>query len=56
MTRSETENLISVKRALAQKYERLARASSSKPAQKKMLRRAKSYAIQARNLSHATKP
>ena len=48
MTRKcELENLVKVKRSLADKYIRLARARKSKPWQARLYRRAETYRQQA---------
>jgi hypothetical protein len=52
MTRkAETENLIRVKTALAEKYERMARTRNSKPRRDNLLRVAKRHRDQAANVA-----
>lgn len=46
---SETQNIIQVKTALADKYERLARRRRSKPARATLLRHAERFRSQAAN-------
>ncbi len=53
--RSKIENLIKVKTELAEKYERFAANSNSKPARAKAQIRAKSFRQQATNLSFMLK-
>jgi hypothetical protein len=54
MTRkSKTENLVQVKTALAEKYERLARTRNSKPRRENLLRVARRYRDQAANVANA---
>lgn len=50
-SRSKIENLLQVKTQLAEKWERFAANSNSKPARVKAMRRAKSYRQQVANLS-----
>jgi hypothetical protein len=47
--KSQTKNIVEVKTALAEKYERLARARRSKPAQARLLRHAERFRSQAAN-------
>jgi hypothetical protein len=47
--KSQRENIVRVKTALADKYERLARARSSKPAKLNLLRHSKRFRDQAEN-------
>ena len=50
MTRKSTAaNLVRVKSAMADKYERLARTRKSKPAKARLLRRAEQHRVQAAN-------
>jgi len=50
MTRkSQTKNVVDVKTALADKYERLARTRRSKPARARLLRHAERFRSQAAN-------
>lgn len=52
MTRkSEMENLVRVKTALADKYQRLAATRNSKPRRENLLRTAKRYRDQAANVA-----
>jgi len=53
--RTEIENLLNVKTALAEKYERLARQRSSKPLKKRLFRQAEAYRQQAADLSEKLK-
>jgi hypothetical protein len=46
---SQSQNLIEVKTALANKYERLARTRRSKPARQRLLRHAERFRSQAGN-------
>jgi len=46
---SHSKNLVEVKTALAEKYERLARVRSSKPAKQRLLRHAERFRSQAAN-------
>ncbi|MCA9123555.1 MAG: hypothetical protein H6822_19130 [Planctomycetaceae bacterium] len=50
-TTSEIENLVKVKRSLADKYIRLARARKSKPAKLRLYRHAEHFRQQATTLS-----
>jgi hypothetical protein len=45
--KSELNNIVEVKTALADKYERLARARQSKPGKARLLRRAERFRAQA---------
>jgi hypothetical protein len=47
--KSQTKNIIEVKTALADKYERLARTRGSKPAKARLLRHAERFRSQAAN-------
>lgn len=47
--KSENKNIIEVKTALADKYERLARTRKSKPAKATLLRHSKRFRSQAAN-------
>ena len=47
--KSYAENLVNVKSALADKYERLARMRRSKPARERLLRHAERFRSQAAN-------
>ncbi len=49
--KSQSENLVKVKTALADKYERLARRRRSKPARERLLRHAERFRSQAANVS-----
>jgi hypothetical protein len=46
---AQAENIVQVKTALADKYERLARTRRSKPARARLLRRAERFRSQAAN-------
>jgi len=48
---TETAKLIQTKKALAEKYERLAKASKSRPKQKTLLRHAEHYRRQVADLA-----
>jgi hypothetical protein len=48
---SQKKNKVEVKAALADKYDRLARVRSSKPAKKRLQRHAERFRSQAANLS-----
>ena len=52
---STTENLIKVKTALAEKYERLARIAGSVPKRKQFANRAVAYRRQLAQLSHTSR-
>lgn len=52
---STTENLIKVKTALAEKYERLARIAGSVPKRKQFANRAVAYRRQVAQLSHTSR-
>jgi hypothetical protein len=47
----QTENIVKVKTALAEKYERLARTRSSKPGKKTLLHHANRFRSQAANIA-----
>jgi hypothetical protein len=47
--KSQVENMVQVKTALAEKYERLARDRSSKPMKARLIRRAERFRAQAAN-------
>jgi 2-polyprenyl-3-methyl-5-hydroxy-6-metoxy-1,4-benzoquinol methylase len=47
----QTENIVKVKTALADKYERLARTRSSKPGKKTLLHHANRFRSQAANIA-----
>ncbi len=47
--KSQTKNIIEVKTALADKYERLAKTRRSKPAKQTLLRHSKRFRSQAAN-------
>jgi hypothetical protein len=47
--KSQTQHIVEVKTALADKYERLARARSSKPAKARLLRHSQRFRKQAAN-------
>ncbi|MCI0331644.1 MAG: hypothetical protein L0228_00285 [Planctomycetes bacterium] len=47
--KSQTENIVEVKTALADKYERLSRKRRSKPAKIRLLRHAERFRSQAAN-------
>ena len=47
--KSQIENIVKVKTALAEKYERLARDRSSKPAKARLVRHAERFRSQAAN-------
>lgn len=47
----QTENIVKVKTALAEKYERLARTRSSKPGKKTLLFHANRFRSQAANIA-----
>jgi hypothetical protein len=47
--KSQVENIVKVKTALADKYERLARDRSSKPAKARLIRHAERFRSQAAN-------
>jgi hypothetical protein len=49
--KSQTKNLVEVKTALAEKYERLARVRSSKPGKKTLLHHANRFRSQAANVA-----
>ena len=49
--KSEAKNIVEVKTALADKYERLARTRSSKPAKKRSLHHANRFRSQAANVA-----
>jgi hypothetical protein len=49
MKESKAKNLVEVKTALAEKYERLARVRRSKPARARLLRQAERFRSQAAN-------
>jgi hypothetical protein len=49
-----TKNLVEVKTALADKYERLARTRRSKPAKLRLLRHAERFRSQAGNIAKST--
>jgi hypothetical protein len=51
---SQTKNLVEVKTALAEKYERLARTRQSKPAKLRLLRHANRFRSQASNVAKST--
>jgi hypothetical protein len=53
--KSQTKNLVEVKTALANKYERLARTRRSKPAKARLLRHAERFRSQAANAGESTK-
>jgi ethanolamine ammonia-lyase small subunit len=48
---SETKNIVEVKTALADKYERLARMRRSKPARLRLLRHSERFRAQAENVA-----
>jgi hypothetical protein len=52
--KAENKNIIEVKTALADKYERLARKRKSKPAKATLLRHAERFRSQAANASKST--
>jgi hypothetical protein len=52
--KSQTKNIVEVKTALADKYERLARARRSKPAKARLLRHAERFRSQAANASEGS--
>jgi hypothetical protein len=49
--KAETKNLVEVKTALADKYDRLARVRSSKPAKRTLQRHAERFRSQAENIA-----
>lgn len=49
--KSQVENIVKVKTALADKYEQLARIRSSKPAKARMMRHSERFRAQANNAS-----
>jgi hypothetical protein len=49
--KSQTKNIVEVKTALADKYDRLARVRSSKPAKRRLQRHAERFRSQAANAS-----
>ena len=49
--KSATKNIVEVKTALAEKYERLARVRSSKPGKKTLLHHANRFRSQAENIA-----
>lgn len=51
--RSRLENIVGVKTALAEKYERLAIARSSKPAKARLARQAERFRQQAANAARS---
>ncbi|HEX3600766.1 MAG TPA: hypothetical protein VHU84_11525 [Lacipirellulaceae bacterium] len=51
--KSEKKNIVDVKKALAAKYERLARTRKSKPAKATLLRHANRFRSQAANLAES---
>lgn len=51
--KSHAENIVKVKTALAEKYERLARDRTSKPAKARLQRRAERFRAQARNAARS---
>lgn len=53
--KSQTKNLVEVKTALAEKYERLARSRRSKPAKARLLRQSERFRSQAANAAKGTK-
>jgi len=52
--KSDAKNIIEVKTALADKYERLARTRRSQPAKLRLLRQAKRFRSQAFNVAKST--
>jgi hypothetical protein len=52
--KSQSKNLIAVKTALADKYQRLARTRRSKPAKARLLRHAERFRSQAANAGKGT--
>jgi hypothetical protein len=52
--KSMNKNLVEVKKALADKYERLANKRCSKPARARLLRHAERFRCQAENLSQGS--
>jgi hypothetical protein len=52
--KSQAKNIIEVKTALADKYERLARTRCSKPAKLRLLRHSKRFRSQAANAAKST--
>jgi hypothetical protein len=53
--KSMNKNRVEVKKALADKYERLAAKRCSKPARARLLRHAERFRCQAENLSQGSK-
>ena len=51
---SKTKNIVEVKTALADKYQRLARVCRSKPARERLLRHAERFRQQAANAEKST--
>jgi hypothetical protein len=51
---SQAKNIVEVKTALADKYERLARTRRSKPAKARLLRHSERFRSQAANASKST--
>ena len=52
--KSQTKNIVEVKTALADKYERLARTCRSKPAKARLLRHSERFRSQANNAAKST--
>ena len=52
--KSQAKNYVEVKTALAEKYDRLARVCSSKPAKMRLLRHAERFRAQAANVAKST--
>jgi hypothetical protein len=52
--KSQTKNIVEVKTALADKYERLARTRRSKPAKARLLRHSERFRSQANNAAKST--
>jgi hypothetical protein len=51
---SQTKNIVEVKTALADKYERLARTRRSKPAKLRLLRHSERFRAQAENVAKSS--
>ncbi len=49
--KSESKNIVEVKTALAEKYQRLARTRRSKPAKARLLRHSERFRSQAENIA-----